>query len=112
MPKTRITSFLSCFARAQQLDLRRTYLGHTALCGSKRFPVRDPFFNRIKRSLNTCMNALTGADYTMYPFSTINAKDWRNLMSVYLDAAFFPNLSKLDFLERDINLKLMRKKTD
>ena len=45
-------------------------LEHTALCGSERYPVRDPFFNMIKRSLNTFMNAFTGADYTMYPFSS------------------------------------------
>ncbi|KAG1700673.1 hypothetical protein DVH05_011534 [Phytophthora capsici] len=85
-------------------------LEHTALCGSKRFPVRDPFFNMIKRSLNTYMNALTGADHTMYPFSTTNAKDWRNLMSVYLDAAFFPNLSKLDFLQEGHRLEINEEK--
>ncbi|RLN55183.1 hypothetical protein BBJ29_006932 [Phytophthora kernoviae] len=81
-------------------------LEHTVLCGSKRFPVRDPFFNMIKRSLNTYMNALTGADHTMYPFSTTNAKDWRNLMSVYLDAVFFPNLTKLDFLQEGHRLEI------
>ncbi|KAE9030259.1 Presequence protease [Phytophthora rubi] len=85
-------------------------LEHTALCGSKRFPVRDPFFNMIKRSLNTYMNALTGSDHTMYPFSTTNAKDWRNLMSVYLDAAFFPNLSKLDFLQEGHRLEINEEK--
>ncbi|KAL4157450.1 hypothetical protein PRNP1_006473 [Phytophthora ramorum] len=85
-------------------------LEHTTLCGSKRFPVRDPFFNMIKRSLNTYMNALTGADHTMYPFSTTNAKDWRNLMSVYLDAAFFPNLSKLDFLQEGHRLEISEDK--
>ncbi|KAI9921751.1 hypothetical protein PsorP6_001082 [Peronosclerospora sorghi] len=61
-------------------------LEHRVLCGSQRFPVRDPFFNMIKRSLNTYMNALTAADHTMYSFSTTNTKDWHNLMSVYLDA--------------------------
>ncbi|KAI9918055.1 hypothetical protein PsorP6_012522 [Peronosclerospora sorghi] len=50
-------------------------LEHTVLCGSQRFPVRDPFFNMIKRSLSTYMNALTAADHTMYPFSTTNTKD-------------------------------------
>ncbi|KUF95442.1 Ras-related protein RABA5d [Phytophthora nicotianae] len=85
-------------------------LEHTVLCGSKRFPVRDPFFNMIKRSLNTYMNALTGADHTMYPFSTTNAKDWRNLLSVYLDAAFFPNLSKLDFLQEGHRLEISEEK--
>lgn len=72
-------------------------LEHTALCGSKRFPVRDPFFSMTKRSLRTFMNALTSDDWTMYPFSTRNRKDYYNLLGVYLDAAFFPNLSELDF---------------
>ncbi|DBA05101.1 TPA: hypothetical protein N0F65_000789 [Lagenidium giganteum] len=74
-------------------------LEHTVLCGSHKYPVRDPFFNMIKRSLNTYMNALTAYDHTMYPFSTTNAKDWENLRSVYLDAVFFPNLRELDFLQ-------------
>lgn len=74
-------------------------LEHTTLCGSRRFPVRDPFFNMIKRSLNTYMNALTGYDHTMYPFSTTNATDYANLRSVYMDAVFFPNLRELDFLQ-------------
>lgn len=61
--------------------------------------MRDPFFNMIKRSLNTYMNALTGSDHTMYPFSTTNAQDWNNLRDVYLDAVFFPNLRRNDFLQ-------------
>ncbi|KAL7994518.1 putative metalloenzyme, LuxS/M16 peptidase, peptidase M16C associated [Plasmopara halstedii] len=81
-------------------------LEHTTLCGSKRFPVRDPFFNMIKRSLNTYMNALTGVDHTMYPFSTTNAKDWSNLMSVYLDAVFFPKLNELDFYQEGHRLEI------
>lgn len=72
-------------------------LEHTALCGSRKFPVRDPFFSMIKRSLNTFMNAFTASDWTMYPFSTQNEKDYRNLMDVYLDAAFFPKLDELSF---------------
>lgn len=72
-------------------------LEHTALCGSEKFPVRDPFFSMIKRSLNTFMNAFTASDWTMYPFSTQNEKDYRNLMDVYLDAAFFPRLDELSF---------------
>jgi len=59
--------------------------------------VRDPFFNMLKRSLNTFMNAFTGSDFTMYPFSTQNAQDFRNLLSVYTDAAYFPKLDYLDF---------------
>lgn len=72
-------------------------LEHTALCGSRRFPVRDPFFMMIRRSLNTFMNAFTAPDWTAYPFATRNRKDFYNLLQVYLDAAFFPNLDELDF---------------
>ena len=72
-------------------------LEHLALCGSKNFPVRDPFFKMIKRSLNTFMNAWTGSDFTGYPFSTCNEKDFNNLLKVYLDACFFPNLKRTDF---------------
>ncbi|MCP4162229.1 MAG: peptidase M16 [Deltaproteobacteria bacterium] len=72
-------------------------LEHTALCGSSKFNVRDPFFSMIKRSLNTFMNAFTSSDWTMYPYSTQNEKDYYNLMDVYLDAAFFPNLTELSF---------------
>ena len=66
-------------------------LEHTALCGSERFPVRDPFFLMIRRSLNTFMNAFTGSDYTGYPFASQNRKDFYNLLDVYLDAVFFPS---------------------
>ena len=74
-------------------------LEHTALCGSERFPVRDPFFLMIRRSLNTFMNAFTGSDYTGYPFATQNRKDFYNLLGVYLDAVFFPTLDPLDFAQ-------------
>jgi len=80
-------------------------LEHTVLCGSERFPVRDPFFNMIKRSLNTFMNAMTASDHTMYPFATRNAKDFENLMEVYLDATFFPRLELLDFLQEGHRLE-------
>ena len=60
-----------------------------ALCGSQRFPVRDPFFSMLKRSLNSFMNAMTASDWTMYPFSSMNRKDFHNLLDIYLDAAFF-----------------------
>jgi Zn-dependent M16 (insulinase) family peptidase len=91
-------------------------LEHTALCGSKKYPVRDPFFMMIRRSLNTFMNAFTSSDWTAYPFATQNDKDFNNLLSVYLDSSFFPNLDELDFLqeghrlefseENDVNSKL------
>lgn len=72
-------------------------LEHTVLCGSKHYPVRDPFFSMIKRSLNTFMNALTSSDWTLYPFSSQNEKDFYNLLGIYLDAAFFPLLRERDF---------------
>lgn len=72
-------------------------LEHLATCGSEMYPVRDPFFAMMKRSLNTYMNAWTGADYTMYPFSTTNAQDYRNLLTVYCDMAFNPTLKLEDF---------------
>ncbi|KAL9656401.1 hypothetical protein ABK040_005167 [Willaertia magna] len=72
-------------------------LEHTTLCGSEKFPVRDLFFNMMKRSLNTYMNAYTANDHTTYPFATINENDFYNLMNVYLDATFFPRILKNDF---------------
>lgn len=80
-------------------------LEHTALCGSKRFPVRDPFFSMIRRSMNTFMNAFTASDWTMYPFSSQTEKDFYNLMNVYLDAAFFPHLSELNFKQEGHRLE-------
>ncbi|MEL0083880.1 MAG: insulinase family protein, partial [Gammaproteobacteria bacterium] len=74
-------------------------LEHTALCGSERFPVRDPFFLMLRRSLNTFMNAMTSSDWTAYPFASRNRKDFQNLLGVYLDAAFFPKLDELDFMQ-------------
>jgi hypothetical protein len=81
-------------------------LEHTALCGSKKYPVRDPFFSMIKRSLNTFMNAFTSSDWTMYPFSTQNRKDYYNLLDVYLDAAFYPLLSELSFKQEGHRLDI------
>jgi Zn-dependent M16 (insulinase) family peptidase len=74
-------------------------LEHTALCGSERYPVRDPFFMMIRRSLNTFMNAFTSSDWTAYPFASQNHKDFNNLLDVYLDAAFFARLDELDFAQ-------------
>lgn len=74
-------------------------LEHTSLCGSKRYPVRDPFFMMIRRSLNTFMNAFTSADWTAYPFASQNKKDFNNLLDVYLDAVFFARLDPLDFAQ-------------
>lgn len=74
-------------------------LEHTALCGSERYPVRDPFFMMIRRSLNTFMNAFTSSDWTAYPFASQNRKDFFNLLDVYLDAVFFSSLNELDFAQ-------------
>jgi Zn-dependent M16 (insulinase) family peptidase len=80
-------------------------LEHTALCGSRRFPVRDPFFMMTRRSLNTFMNAFTGSDWTAYPFASQNRKDFDNLLQVYLDAVFFPTLNELDFAQEGHRLE-------
>lgn len=74
-------------------------LEHTVLCGSKKFPVKDPFFSMTRRSLNTFMNAMTGADFTCYPASSQVEKDFYNLLEVYLDAVFFPELKEMSFLQ-------------
>ncbi len=74
-------------------------LEHTVLCGSERYPVRDPFFMMLRRSLNTFMNAFTSSDWTAYPFASQNRKDFSNLLSVYLDAVFFSRLDPLDFAQ-------------
>ena len=74
-------------------------LEHTTLCGSERYPVRDPFFKMLPRSLSNFMNALTSSDHTSYPFATTNRKDFNNLMSVYLDATLNPLLKESDFTQ-------------
>ena len=81
-------------------------LEHVVLCGSEKYPVRDPFFSMIKRSLNTFMNAMTASDWTVYPFASQNKKDFFNLLSVYTDAVFFPNIHPLDFAQEGIRIEL------
>lgn len=80
-------------------------LEHLALCGSEKYAVRDPFFKMTTRSLATFMNAMTGPDFTVYPFSTQNRKDFENLMSVYTDAVFFPRLRPIDFRQEGWRLE-------
>lgn len=80
-------------------------LEHTALCGSENYPVRDPFFMMIRRSLNTFMNAFTSSDWTAYPFASKNRKDFDNLLQVYLDAVFFSRLDPLDFAQEGHRLE-------
>jgi len=67
-------------------------LEHSVLCGSERFPVKDPFVELVKGSLNTFLNAMTYPDKTIYPVASCNDKDFANLMEVYMDAVFFPNI--------------------
>ncbi|KAL6834984.1 Metalloenzyme, LuxS/M16 peptidase-like protein [Trichoderma camerunense] len=72
-------------------------LEHTTLCGSDKYPIRDPFFKMLPRTLSNFMNAMTASDHTFYPFATTNEQDFKNLMSVYLDATLHPLLKQSDF---------------
>ncbi len=69
-------------------------LEHSVLCGSRKFPLKDPFVELAKGSMNTFLNAMTYPDKTMYPVASCNDKDFDNLMDVYLDAVFYPNIYK------------------
>jgi len=80
-------------------------LEHTVLCGSKRYPVRDPFFMMLRRSLNTYMNASTSSDWTSYYFASQCEKDFNNLAGVYIDATFFPNIHQLDFAQEGYRIE-------
>ena len=75
-------------------------LEHSVLCGSKRFPSKDPFVELVKGSLNTFLNAMTYPDKTVYPIASCNAKDFQNLMHVYMDAVFYPNIYEHDEIFR------------
>lgn len=80
-------------------------LEHTVLCGSEKYPVRDPFFSMNRRSLNTFMNAFTGADFTCYPASSCIEQDFYNLLEVYIDAVFHPRLTEMSFLQEGHRLE-------
>ncbi len=80
-------------------------LEHLVLCGSRHYPVRDPFFMMLRRSLNTFMNAMTGGETTYYPFASQVEKDFQNLLGIYLDATFAPNLHPLDFAQEGWRLE-------
>lgn len=67
---------------------------HSVLCGSRKFPLKDPFIELVKGSLNTFLNAMTFPDKTLYPVASCNDKDFQNLMDVYLDSVFYPNIYK------------------
>jgi presequence protease len=81
-------------------------LEHTVLTGSKKYPVRDPFFSMLKRSLSSFMNAFTANDWTIYPFATVNKKDFYNLLDVYLNSVFFPTITKLNFMQEGHRLEI------
>src|SRR5580692_11541452 len=85
-------------------------LEHTVLCGSRKFPVKDPFFSMSRRSLNTFMNALTGSDFTCYPAASQVEKDFYNLLDVYVDAVFHPELKRLSFLQEGCRLEFTEPK--
>jgi len=80
-------------------------LEHTVLCGSEKYPVKDPFFAMNRRSLNTYMNALTGSDFTCYPAASQVPKDFYNLLEVYLDAVFKAQLKETSFLQEGHRLE-------
>ena len=67
-------------------------LEHSVLCGSEKYPLKDPFVELVKGSLNTFLNAITYSDKTVYPVASCNDQDFQNLMDVYLDAVFHPNI--------------------
>lgn len=69
-------------------------LEHSVLCGSKKYPVKDPFVELVKSSLNTFLNAMTYPDKTIYPVASCNDKDFQNLVEVYMDAVFYPNIAE------------------
>ena len=99
-------AFLVAFLTVPEDDTGVAHiLEHTSLCGSERYPVRDPFFMMTRRSLNTFMNAFTSSDWTAYPFASQNRKDFNNLLDVYLDSVFFPRLDPLDFAQEGHRLE-------
>ena len=73
---------------------------HSVLCGSREFPVKDPFVELVKGSLNTFLNAMTYPDKTVYPVASCNDKDFQNLMHVYMDAVFYPDTSRIRLAAR------------
>lgn len=98
--------FLVGFSTVPDTDDGRAHiLEHTVLCGSERYPVRDPFFAMMQRSVATFMNAMTYADRTVYPFATTDPADFHNLLDVYLDATFFPRLERTSFLQEGWRLE-------
>lgn len=87
--------FCAAFRTPPEDDCGKPHiLEHSVLCGSERYPVKDPFMQLLKGSMQTFLNAMTYPDKTMYPVSSCNDRDFVNLMNVYLDAVFAPNIFK------------------
>ena len=84
---------------------------HSVLCGSRKFDTKEPFVELVKSSLNTFLNAMTYPDKTIYPIASRNEKDFYNLMDVYLDAVFYPNIYKHEeiFMQEGWSYKLENK---
>lgn len=80
-------------------------LEHSVLCGSEKYPGKDPFFSMTRRSVSTFMNAFTGSGFTAYPFATQDKSDFNNLLSVYLDSVFFSRIDRESFLQEGWHLK-------
>ena len=99
--------FMVAFGLFRGLYWRSPYPGaHIPMWLREKYPVRDPFFMMIRRSLNSFMNAFTSSDWTAYPFATQNNKDFNNLLDVYVDSAFFPRLDPLDFSQEGHRLEI------
>lgn len=87
--------FSACFRTPPTDDTGVPHIiEHSTLCGSRKFPLKEPFVELVKGSLNTFLNAMTYPDKTMYPIASLNNKDFHNLMDVYLDAVFYPSIYK------------------
>nr|WP_177296446.1 insulinase family protein [uncultured Blautia sp.] len=87
-------------------------LEHSVLCGSREFPLKDPFVELVKGSLNTFLNAMTYPDKTCYPVASCNDQDFQNLMHVYLDAVFYPNIYKKEEIFRQEGWSYQLENTD
>lgn len=85
-------------------------LEHIILCGSEKYPIKDPFFSMTRKSLNTFMNAFTGPDFTCYPAASQIRADFYNLLEVYLDAVFYPSLREISFLQEGHHLEFSNPK--
>ena len=97
--------FAACFKTPPENDTGVPHIiEHTVLNGSKKYPVKDPFMEMVKSSMATFINAMTYGDRTLYPCGSLNEKDFRNLVSIYMDAVFHPLLKEEHFLQEGYRL--------